>query len=72
MKEPIHQGQTIERFIHSKGYSITEFAKLKDVNRSFLYSWLNRPILKPKIIQTLSKAIDYDFNAEFANMKSKS
>jgi len=67
MKQSIHQGQVVKRIIQSKGYSIAEFAKLTNINRRFVFILFDRSNLGPQIIKTISKVIDYDFNAEFSD-----
>lgn len=70
MRYPIHQGQAVERIIRSKGYSITEFAKLANVNRRFIFIWLSQSVLKPRVLKTISKVLDHDLITEFAALNS--
>lgn len=67
MKHPIHQGQAVERIIRSKGYAVTEFARLANVNRRFLLVWFSQPVLKPHVLQILGNVLDQDFSTEFAD-----
>jgi len=64
----IHHGQTIERIIRRNGYSITELARLTNVNRRSVYNWFNQRYLKPEIIRRIGTVLNYDFSAEFPTL----
>lgn len=67
----IHHGQTIERIIRRNGYSITELARLTNVNRRSVYNWFNQRYLKPEIIRRIGTVLNYDFSSEFPTLFSK-
>lgn len=64
----LHHGQTIERIIRRNGYSITELARLTNVNRRSVYNWFNQRHLKPEIIYRIGMVINHDFSTVFPGL----
>lgn len=67
-----HYGQIIEKVIRRNGYSISELARLTDVNRRSVYNWFNQKYLKPAIIHKIGIALKHDFSNEFPELFVKS
>ncbi|MDB5010848.1 MAG: hypothetical protein JWR67_2716 [Mucilaginibacter sp.] len=63
-----HHGEVVEKVIRRNGYSISELARLTNVNRRSIYNWFNQKHLKPDIIYRIGCALNYDFSAEFPNL----
>ncbi|QNL52042.1 helix-turn-helix transcriptional regulator [Olivibacter sp. SDN3] len=66
-----HYGQAIERIIRRNGYSISELARLTNVNRRSIYNWFNQRNLKPEIIFRIGCALKHDFSEEFPELFSE-
>ena len=66
-----HYGQIIEKVIRRNGYSISELARLTDVNRRSVYNWFNQKYLKPAIIHKIGVALKHDFSSEFPELFTK-
>ncbi|QJD94420.1 helix-turn-helix transcriptional regulator [Mucilaginibacter robiniae] len=63
-----HYGQIVERIIRRNGYSISELARLMNVNRRSVYNWFNQKRLKSDIIYRISTVLNYDFSVEFPEL----
>lgn len=63
-----HYGHIIERIIRRNGYSISELARLTNVNRRSIYNWFNQKSLKPEIIFRIGCALKHDFSEEFPEL----
>lgn len=59
-----HYGQIVERVVRRDGYSISELARLMNVNRRSVYNWFKQKRLKPEIIHRISTALEYDFSKD--------
>ena len=66
-----HYGEIIERTIRRNGYSISELARILNVNRRTVYNWFLQRNLKPEIIYRIGCALRHDFSAEFPHLFSK-
>lgn len=64
-----HHGQLIEKIIRRNGHSITDIARLTNVNRRSVYNWFNKARLKPRTIKSIGEAIRYDFTGIFLSLK---
>lgn len=64
----LHHGQTIERIIRRNGFSITELARLTNVNRRSVYNWFNQRHLKPEIIYRIGAVINHDLSTVFPSL----
>ncbi|RZK23481.1 MAG: XRE family transcriptional regulator [Flavobacterium sp.] len=64
-----HHGQLIEKIIRRNGHSITDVARLTNVNRRSVYNWFNKARLKPRTIKCIGEAIRYDFTGIFPEFK---
>ncbi|QXV64841.1 hypothetical protein FPZ42_08115 [Mucilaginibacter achroorhodeus] len=65
-----HFGQIVEKVIRRDGYSISELAKLTNVNRRSVYNWFKQKRLKPEIIYRIGLALNYDFSKDFPSLFS--
>lgn len=63
-----HYGHIMERIIRRTGYSISELARLTNVNRRSIYNWFNQKNLKPEIIFRIGCALKHDFSEEFPEL----
>jgi lambda repressor-like predicted transcriptional regulator len=63
-----HYGQIIELTIRKKGFSISELARLANINRKCVYNWFNQKYLKPEIIHRVGRFINHDFSVEFPEL----
>lgn len=63
-----HYGHIIEKIIRRNGYSISELARLTNVNRRSIYNWFNQKNLKPEIIFRIGFALKHDFSEEFPEL----
>ncbi|MDB5060212.1 MAG: hypothetical protein JWP67_55 [Mucilaginibacter sp.] len=66
-----HYGQIVELVIRKKGYSISELARLSQINRKCVYNWFNQKYLKPEIIYSVGCIIHHDFSVEFPELFTK-
>lgn len=64
-----HHGQLIEKIIRRNGHSITDIARLTNVNRRSVYNWFNKARLKPRTIKSIGEAIRYDFTGIFPEFR---
>jgi len=65
---PVHHGQIIEKIIRRNGHSISDVARLTNVNRRSVYNWFNQQQLKPEIIYRIGCVINHDFSAELPQL----
>lgn len=63
-----HYGQIVEKVIRRNGFSISELARLLNVNRRSFYNWFDQKDLKPEIIFRIISVLDYDFQSEFSEL----
>lgn len=63
-----HYGQIVELTIRKKGFSISELARLAEINRKCVYNWFNQKYLKPEIIHRIGGYINHDFSVEFPEL----
>lgn len=63
-----HQGEIIEKVIRREGPSLTDLAKLMNVSRRSLYNWFTQRKLKPEIIVSIGRTMNYDFSSEFPGL----
>jgi hypothetical protein len=64
----MHQGQIIEKIIRRNGHSITNIARLSEVNRRSVYNWFNQKHLKPDVIIKIGRLINHDFSKELPDL----
>lgn len=64
----IHHGQILEKVVRRNGHSISDVARLTNVNRRSVYNWFNQPHLKPEIIYRIGCVIDHDFSVELPHL----
>ncbi|QNL47934.1 helix-turn-helix domain-containing protein [Olivibacter sp. SDN3] len=65
-----HYGEIIEKVMRRNGYSISEAARIMNVNRRSIYNWFDQPKLKDQIIFKIGCALKYDFSVEFPELFS--
>jgi hypothetical protein len=63
-----HRGQTVEKVIRRDGHSISEVARMMNVNRRSVYNWFNQPALRQEIIYKMGHGIMHDFFVEFPEL----
>lgn len=63
-----HYGQIVELTIRKQGFSISELARLANINRKCVYNWFNQKYLKPEIIHRIGGFINHDFSVEFPEL----
>ncbi|MBS7566826.1 TetR/AcrR family transcriptional regulator [Mucilaginibacter sp. Bleaf8] len=63
-----HYGQIVEKVIRRDGYSISELARLMNVNRRSIYNWFNKKRLKTEVIYRIGGVLSYDFSKEFPEL----
>ena len=63
-----HHGQIIEKVVRRNGYSISDLARMTNVNRRSVYNWFNQPHLKPEIIYRIGRVLNYDFSVELPEL----
>ena len=63
-----HYGQIVELTIRKQGFSISELARLANINRKCVYNWFNQKYLKPEIIHRVGRFISHDFSVEFPEL----
>jgi hypothetical protein len=63
-----HQGQTVEKVLRRDGHSISEVARIMNVNRRSIYNWFNQPALRQEIIYKIGHGIMHDFSVEFPEL----
>jgi len=64
----IHHGQIVERIVRRNGHSISDVARLANVNRRSVYNWFNQQQLKPEIIYRIGCVINHDFSEELPQL----
>ena len=64
----IHHGQIIEKVVRRNGHSISDVARLTNVNRRSVYNWFNQQQLKPEIIYRIGCVINHDFSVELPQL----
>ncbi|EOR93422.1 hypothetical protein ADIARSV_3501 [Arcticibacter svalbardensis MN12-7] len=64
----IHHGQIIEKVVRRNGHSISDVARLTNVNRRSVYNWFNQQQLKPEIIYRIGCVINHDFSEELPQL----
>jgi hypothetical protein len=64
----IHQGHIIEKVIRRNGHSITDIARMAEVNRRSVYNWFNQRHLKQDVIIKIGRLIKHDFSLEFPDL----
>lgn len=65
-----HYGEIIEKVMRRNGYSISDAARIMNVNRRSIYNWFDQPKLKDQIIFKIGCALRYDFSTEFPELFS--
>jgi hypothetical protein len=60
-----HHGQTLEKVIRKGGHSISEVARMMNVNRRSVYNWFDLAVLRSEIIYKIGHKIMHDFSVEF-------
>jgi plasmid maintenance system antidote protein VapI len=63
-----HHGEILEKVIRRTGPSLTDLAKLMNVNRRSIYNWFIQQRLKPDTILRIGRAIGHDFSVEFPEL----
>ncbi|AYL95248.1 hypothetical protein [Mucilaginibacter celer] len=63
-----HYGQIVELVVRKKQFSISELARLTDMNRRSVYNWFNQKYLKQDVIKRIGIIIDHDFSVEFPEL----
>lgn len=63
-----HHGQIIEKVVRRNGHSISDVARLTNVNRRSVYNWFNQQQLKPEIIYRIGCVINHDFSVELPQL----
>lgn len=63
-----HHGQVIEKVVRRNGHSISDVARLTNVNRRSVYNWFNQQQLKPEIIFRIGCVINHDFSVELPQL----
>lgn len=63
-----HYGQILERAIRRNGNSISDVARLLNINRRSVYNWFNQPQLRPEILYKIGRVIDYDFSVDLPHL----
>lgn len=66
-----HYGEIVELAIRKSGYSITELARLTNVNRRTVYNWFVQKNLSVQIIYRIGVVLRHDFSKEFPELFSK-
>jgi hypothetical protein len=61
----VHHGEILENVIRRTGPSLTDLAKLMNVNRRSIYNWFLQQRLKPERILRIGRTIGHDFSLEF-------
>lgn len=61
----LHHGQVVEKVIRRDGYSISQVARMMNINRRTIYNWFNQPVLRQEIIHKIGMNIMHDFSIEF-------
>lgn len=64
----LHHGEIIEKVVRREGPSLTDLAKLMNVNRRSIYNWFMQRRLKPEIILRIGRAMKHDFSVDFPEL----
>ena len=64
----LHYGQIVEKIVRRNGHSISDVARLANVNRRSVYNWFNQRQLKPEIIYRIGCVINHDFSEELPEL----
>ncbi|WP_407427997.1 helix-turn-helix domain-containing protein [Arcticibacter sp.] len=64
----IHYGQILEKVVRRNGHSISDVARLTNVNRRSVYNWFNQQQLKADIIFRVGCVINHDFSIELPHL----
>jgi hypothetical protein len=65
-----HYGEILERAIRRSGNSISDVARLLNINRRSVYNWFNQQQLKPEIFYKIGHVIHYDFSVDLPDLFS--
>lgn len=68
---PLHHGEIIEKAVRKGGHSITDVARLVQVNRRSVYNWFGQRRLRPDIILRVGSVIQYDFSKDIPNLQEE-
>jgi hypothetical protein len=60
-----HHGQIVEKVFRRDGHSISEVARMLNINRRSIYNWFNQPVLRQETIYKIGHGIMHDFSVEF-------
>jgi transcriptional regulator with XRE-family HTH domain len=63
-----HYGQILERAIRRNGNSISDVARLLNINRRSVYNWFNQAQLRPEILYKIGHVINYDFSVDLPHL----
>lgn len=63
-----HYGQILERAIRRNGNSISDVARLLNINRRSVYNWFNQAQLRPEIFYKIGHVINYDFSTDLPHL----
>jgi transcriptional regulator with XRE-family HTH domain len=63
-----HYGQILERAIRRSGNSISDVARLLNINRRSVYNWFNQQQLKPELFYKIGHVINYDFSVDLPDL----
>jgi transcriptional regulator with XRE-family HTH domain len=63
-----HYGQILERAIRRNGNSISDVARLMNINRRSVYNWFNQSQLKAEIFYKIGRVINYDFSVDLPHL----
>jgi transcriptional regulator with XRE-family HTH domain len=63
-----HYGQILERAIRRNGNSISDVARLLNINRRSVYNWFNQAQLRPEIFYKIGHVINYDFSVDLPHL----
>ncbi|MDR0798259.1 MAG: helix-turn-helix domain-containing protein [Dysgonamonadaceae bacterium] len=61
----IHIGSLIYRIVKERKISITDFARAIHYSRSNVYSIFNRQSINRELLKTISKVLNYNFEAVY-------
>jgi predicted DNA-binding protein YlxM (UPF0122 family) len=63
-----HHGHVLEKVIRRNGHSISNIARMANVNRRSVYNWFTQPRLKFEVIKNIGQVINYDFSLDFPDL----
>ena len=64
----IHEGLIVQKAIRESKISVSEVARLINVDRRTVYNWFTHQTLKLDTIEKISQAINYDFSHEIPKL----